>query len=93
MKQTIAIFLLIAVLLLTACTPGGRSDYETALSFVNQPISALKEQIGEPKSVSYASSCLGDGEDGELYYEGFTVYTYRDTDGTENVYDVMKTAD
>ena len=27
--------------------------------------------------------------DGELYYDGFTVYTYRDPYGTENVYDVM----
>ena len=31
-----------------------------------------------------ARSCLGDGDDGNLYYEGFTVYTYRE-DGEETV--------
>ena len=36
--------------------------------------------IGEPESVSYASSCLGSGEDGELVYNGFTVYTYKEGD-------------
>ena len=90
MKRTIAIFLLIAMLLLTACTPKSASDFETAVSCIGKPITALTEQIGQPARVSYASSCLGDGEDGELYYEGFTVYTYRDTDGTENIYDVME---
>ena len=52
-------------------------------------IGDLHLAIGEPDNSSYASSCLGPGEDGELYYDGFTVYTYRDPDGTENVYDVM----
>lgn len=41
--------------------------------------------IGEPESSDYAPSCLGEGEDGNLYYDGFTVYTYRDTDGQETV--------
>ena len=27
-----------------------------------------------------ASSCLGSGEDGELVYNGFTVYTYKEGD-------------
>ena len=45
--------------------------------------------IGEPTNGSeYASSCLIDGEDGVLYYDGFTVYTLRYADGTETVYDV-----
>ena len=47
------------------------------------------ETIGEPNDSRYAQSCLGDGEDGELYYDGFTVYTYRAPDGTETVYDVL----
>lgn len=93
MKRTIAIILLIAALLLSACTPGGKSAFDAAYGCIGQPLSALTELIGEPLDFSYASSCLGDGEDGELYYDGFTVYTYRDTDGTESVYDVMKTAD
>ena len=41
--------------------------------------------IGEPNSSDYAPSCLGEGEDGNLYYDGFTVYTYRDTSGAETV--------
>ena len=53
------------------------------------PLSSLTDAIGEPKNESYASSCLGDGEDGELSYDGFTVYTYRAPDGTETVYDVL----
>ena len=42
--------------------------------------------IGEPGSSDYAPSCLnpGVGEDGNLYYEGFIVYTYREGD-TETV--------
>ncbi len=44
--------------------------------------------IGQPISSSYASSCMGDGEDGELIYSGFTVYTYRDASG-EVVQDVI----
>ena len=40
---------------------------------------------GESNSSDYAPSCLGEGEDGNLYYDGFTVYTYRDTSGAETV--------
>jgi hypothetical protein len=43
--------------------------------------------IGSPNSRSYASSCIGEGEDGELSYNGFTVYTYREN-GIETVQDV-----
>jgi predicted RNA-binding protein with TRAM domain len=31
---------------------------------------------------------MGDGQDGILSYSGFTVYTYRETSGNENVVDV-----
>ena len=44
--------------------------------------------IGSPISSSYAPSCLGPGEDGELIYNGFTVYTYREN-GVETVEDVL----
>ena len=37
-----------------------------------------------PESSDYAPSCLGEGEDGNLYYDGFVVYTYREN-GTETV--------
>ena len=66
-----------------------QASYETAVAHIGKPLSELQEKIGLPESENYASSCLGDGEDGELHYSGFTVYTYRDTDGTENVYDVV----
>ena len=61
-------------------------------SMIDEPIDRLYETIGQPLDSAYASSCLGQGEDGELYYDGFTVYTYRDTDGSESVYDVMPDA-
>lgn len=49
-----------------------------AAAFVGSSISSLYAAIGyPPNGSSYASSCLGDGEDGELYYDGFIVYTYR----------------
>ena len=58
---------------------------ETAKTFEGADVNELIAAIGEPESSDYAPSCLGEGEDGNLYYEGFTVYTYRDTDGTETV--------
>ena len=49
----------------------------------------LYDAIGRPDGSSYASSCIGDGEDGELSYDGFHVYTYRAPDGAESVQDVL----
>ena len=64
---------------------------ELALSLVDQPLTACTR----PWAAGGLGLCLllhGEGEDGELYYDGFTVYTYRDTDGSESVYDVMPAA-
>ena len=58
---------------------------ETAKTFEGADVNELIAAIGEPESSDYAPSCLGEGEDGNLYYDGFTMYTYRDTDGTETV--------
>ncbi len=93
MKQRL---LALALVLAFVCTASGcaakRADpYETASEMIGTDIQSLYDAIGEPEDSMYASSCLGEGEDGELYYSGFTVYTYRDTDGTETVYDVMQT--
>ena len=55
-----------------------------ANSYVNQSVGALYAAIGYPVSSDYAPSCLGPGEDGNLYYEGFTVYTYREN-GVEKI--------
>ena len=65
--------------------PEGESLLETAKTFEGAPVEDLIAAIGEPESSDYAPSCLGEGEDGNLYYDGFTVYTYRDTDGSETV--------
>lgn len=58
-----------------------------ALEFVEKDVSELKQAIGEPLSEDYAPSCLGEGEDGELSYDGFTVITYKDGD-SEKVLDI-----
>ena len=47
-------------------------------------VDALYAAIGKPLSSNYASSCNGPGEDGELSYNGFVVYTYREN-GVETV--------
>ena len=60
-----------------------------AESCIGKTVEELIALIGEPESSDYAPSCLnpGVGEDGNLYYEGFTVYTYKE-DGVEEVVDV-----
>ncbi len=60
---------------------------EVVRQYIDRPIEDLYQVIGQPLSSDYASSCLGDGEDGLLVYDGFVVYTYREGD-TETVYDV-----
>lgn len=56
------------------------SLYILAQAFVDQPVDKLIEAIGEPLSKEYTDSCLGDGEDGNLVYDGFTVSTYKEGD-------------
>lgn len=56
-------------------------------SYIDRPIEELYAVIGQPTASDYAPSCLGDGDDGMLYYDGFIVYTYREGD-VETVYDV-----
>ena len=57
---------------------------ETAKTFIGKTTPELFAAIGNPDSSDYAPSCLGPGEDGNLYYEGFTVYTYREN-GVEKI--------
>ena len=56
-----------------------------AREYTGRPVSELYELIGQPNSSDYVPSCMGDGEDGNLYYDDFIVYTYREGD-TETVY-------
>lgn len=91
MKKFLKVTALLFALSMLLCACGEKkSGLETAQQMIGEPVSSLTEAIGEPKNASYASSCLGDGEDGELTYDGFTVYTYRAPDGAETVYDVME---
>lgn len=65
---------------------------EWALSLKGKPVQELYDAIGMPTGeAEYASSCLvTGGKDGVLPYDGFTVYTLVQPDGTETVYDVEK---
>ena len=67
---------------------------EAARACIDHDVSELYAAIGEPLDASYVPSCLGidrDAEDGELYYEGFTVLTYREGE-KEIVWDVIVNA-
>lgn len=94
-----ALLLVVLALSLAACgrkneipaTPEEKLALAQTLAGEKASAEALIEAIGEPVSSNYVSSCIGDGEDGQLEYEGFTVYTYRDTDGKEAVQDVLET--
>ena len=63
-----------------AAEPETNEDKALAESMIGEEVSKLIEAIGEPESADYAGSCLGPGEDGELHYDGFTVYTYKEGD-------------
>lgn len=67
-------------------TAAPAADKKTlAESCIDKDISELYALIGEPESSDYAPSCLVEGEDGTLYYDGFVVYTTREGD-VETVY-------
>ena len=60
---------------------------EKILAMEGQPVEDLYDLVGEPKSIDYTPSCNPIGwEDGQLEYDGFTVYTQRQPDGTETIY-------
>ena len=53
---------------------------KTARKLKDRPVSELIEALGEPLSEDAAPSCMGSGDDVNLYYDGFTVYTYKEGD-------------
>ncbi len=55
-----------------------------AEGYIDRDVEELYAAIGKPDSSDYAPSCLGEGGDGNLYYGGFIVHTYRE-DGMETV--------
>ena len=75
----------------TAAAPAPESDtaalVEKILAMEGQPIDDLYALVGQPNSSDYTSSCLvTGGQDGQLEYDGFTVYTLVQPDGTETIY-------
>lgn len=64
----------------TTAPISGEDAKELALSCMDKSVEELFALIGEPESSDYAPSCMGPGEDGNLYYDGFTVYTYKEGD-------------
>lgn len=53
---------------------------------IGATVEELYKAIGEPKSSYYSTSCMVvDGEDGMLYYDGFSVSTTRFPSGMEMV--------
>ena len=70
-----------------------KADSETAalvekiLAMEGQPVEDLYALVGQPNSSDYTPSCLvTGGQDGQLEYDGFTVYTLVQPDGTETIY-------
>lgn len=56
--------------------------FALAQSCIGKSVDELIALIGEPESADYAPSCLAEGgEDGNWYYDGFTVYTLKTEDG------------
>ena len=53
--------------------------------YVGYDLGTFCSVFGYPGDSAYGPSCMGDGEDGILYYDGFTVYTFRSSDGSETV--------
>ncbi len=67
-------------------------EAKLALSMQGKDVALLIEQIGEPNSTYYATSCIapdGGAEDGQLRYDGFTVTTLRYPDGQEIIMGVF----
>ena len=60
--------------------PAELDNKALAKSCIDKSVEELYALIGQPESSDYASSCLGEGDDGMLYYDGFIVYTYREGD-------------
>ena len=65
--------------------------YQIALGLVDEVVEELYKAIGYPESQDYGPSCLGEpgSEDGQLDYEGFSVFTLVQ-DGVETIVDVLR---
>ena len=63
---------------------------EAIRAMIGQPVQDLYDFIGEPTGgTDYGPSCLvTGGQDGQLFYDGFCVYTLVKPDGSESIYDI-----
>ena len=63
---------------------------EAIRAMIGQPVQDLYDFIGQPtQGTDYGPSCLvTGGQDGQLFYDGFCVYTLVKPDGSESIYDV-----
>ena len=67
-------------------------EAKTAYSLIGKDVSELYDAVGQPERSAYSASCIAPdagAEDGQLFYDGFTVSTVRMPDGTETVYGVF----
>lgn len=64
--------------------------YQAALGLIGENVEELYKAIGNPEYQDYGPSCLGDYDsDGQLDYEGFSVFTVVKGE-VETVYDVLR---
>ncbi len=65
------------------------TTFVIAKTFIDKSLDELLPLVGEPSEAYYEESCIGDGYDGILVFSYFTVYTFREADGSaETVVDV-----
>ena len=66
------------------------TPFEIAQGFIDHPLDELVAAIGEPLSSVYGPSCLiPGGQDGQLQYDGFWIYSVKDGE-METVKDVLE---
>ena len=69
---------------------GEPTPFEIAQGFIDHPLEELVAAIGEPLSSVCGPSCLiPGGQDGQLQYDGFWIYSVKDGE-METVKDVLE---
>lgn len=68
--------------------PDPEPEPPSPYDYVGVDVNTFYSVFGYPSGSDYGPSCLGDGQDGLLYYSGFVVVTYRDPSGYETVLSV-----
>ena len=69
---------------------GEPTPFEIAQEYIDRPLEELIDAIGEPISSAYGPSCLiPGGQDGQLQYDGFWIYSVKDGE-METVKDVLE---